>query len=98
MASIEQICEVLKAHEEGKTVQYRDVYGDWIGVNPIMCTVTYLQSVELRVKPRPRELWVVDYEDGLYSTFENEAKARSYITDGNYSRLHKFREVTDESE
>lgn len=98
MATIEQICEVLKAHEEGKTVQYRDIYGDWDGVNPIMCTVAFLQSAGLRVKPEPREVWMVYPTDSVGPhAYVDRSAAYGYASKYG-GEVARFREVLDESE
>lgn len=94
---IDELCEILKAHCEGKTIQtlcadgkYRD---EDIKEYPIN---TFLRNA-FRVKPEPREIWVIQessgflYEDRL---FTSEVEVHKHTPYG--AKAVKFREVLDE--
>lgn len=109
MATIEQICEVLKAHAAGKTVQWRVFpMGEWEDMDVTEfkeMPVATLLEIEFRVKPEPREIWVGSFPrvEGSQPrndlVFNSEAEARGYNDFvQRFQKIVKYREVTDESE
>lgn len=101
MATIEQICEVLKAYEEGKIVQTKRDGGNWydLGVAEFeYWSVQDLLNFELRVKPEPREVWGVVGKKGNVLLLKSKQEADIYKDCYDYDRVTKFREVFDESE
>lgn len=80
-----ELKKVVEALEEGKTIQ-RMVDGVWRD----QTSVTLENSVEeYRVKPKPRELWVV-YNPGYYGSYSNgedACYAASQLTDGRFVKF-----------
>ena len=58
-----ELLPVIQAFIDGKTIQARNQGGDWFDCD-------YCGSVEWRVKPEPREFWViVDKAGPLYTPY-----------------------------
>lgn len=57
MMTDQEIINVIAAHQEGKTIQYKDSYsGEWIiATSP---SWNFADS-DYRIKPKPREWWFV---------------------------------------
>lgn len=105
MATIEQICEVLKAFKEGKTVQMKNKSGKWVDVPDFhkwQIGTPLKSDKHIRIKPEPLELWVVFWNDQSYSVCSSEKEAEDWVASsycGKYKGVvSKFREVLDESE
>jgi hypothetical protein len=101
MTNIDELCKILKAYAEGKTVQMKNKKGDWVDVPDFhkWQIGTPLQSnKQIRIKPEPREIWVVQYDGTLlHSVFEDQTRATEYVKGCNSkTNMAKFREVLDE--
>lgn len=100
MATIEEICEVLKAHADGKTVQWKvwskDGWEDLDKTQLRETPVAILLENEFRIKPQPREVWIVypDYPSEL-EVFTNYNDAIYWCSEFT-ATIRKFREVVDD--
>jgi hypothetical protein len=62
----DEMIEVIQAHKDGKVIQFRGVVdrGDWLskGTPPLW----NFDAVDYRIKPMPKEYWLVPYTDSHY--------------------------------
>jgi hypothetical protein len=59
----DEMIEVIQAHKDGKVIQFRCIRdrGDWLskGTPPLW----NFDAVDYRVKPMPKEYWLVPYKN-----------------------------------
>ena len=102
-----EMIAVMQAFEEGKTIEYNAKWGSDAGKwDEIDDPVWDWHACNYRVKPEPKEFYVVGYSvGGTEETFSEprtleqaEFEARSYNKLNNIkTRVLKMREVLDES-
>jgi hypothetical protein len=68
-----ELLPLIKAFSEGKTIQIRNNQGThWVDVsNPDWTERAYWY----RIKPVPREFWIVTTPSTIYYTFDDESSA-----------------------
>lgn len=73
----DEIIAVVKAHKEGKAIQFR-LHGSREAWRVAHFPTWSFEGVEYRVKPEPLVCWVVRYDDGSigYPVFATEKHAQ----------------------
>lgn len=90
---------VIQAFADGKDVQVRVDGGQWITRHSK--EVPYLnfdnESWEWRVKPQPREWWIIQFSNGVTSVHNNKSITESFINSVNpsVSEIIHVREVVE---
>jgi len=67
VSKIEDALEIIRQHQNGKTVQMKNKNGEWVDVQDFLFwTVKSVLNTDkqLRIKPEPREFWMFEYNDG----------------------------------
>tara|TARA_R110000764_G_scaffold40882_1_gene91455 strand:- start:3142 stop:3450 length:309 start_codon:yes stop_codon:yes gene_type:complete len=59
----DEMIEVIKAHKDGKVIQFRPriVRGEWMTMTKGVAPIWNFDMTEYRVKPEPKEYWLVPY-------------------------------------
>jgi hypothetical protein len=68
--STKEMIAVMQAFDDGKVIQFKGDLGTWQDCNPSWNWSEY----EYRVKPEPREWWIVSW-----SVFSNRNDAEEYV-------------------
>jgi len=74
---------IIQAYAEGKTIQHK-ACGEWVDSwKPDWSLPDY------RIKPEPKVIWVVEYDDGMKEGYDTEEGADA-STIGRLSRVRRF--------
>ena len=92
MKTTKEMIEVMQAFEDGEDIQ-ADCY-DSAGWHDIVRSVWNWSDCDYRIKPKPREVWINEYEDGCKAVYDRESFARNYRKPG--GETIKFREVMED--
>jgi len=83
-----QYLPLVQALAEGKVIEFKDHDGDWGEIED----VSFDDRIDrYRIKPEPREWWLVLYTTSGVSVFNSLEEAKRYINVG--STIHHVMEV-----
>lgn len=89
--------EVLKAVDEGKTVQFQEVSGGWTTcTSPRTWSFGSMEKYNWRIKPEPRVIYVAEQKNGLFFAYTSEATAKRCNFENRVGNIHKFVEVLED--
>jgi hypothetical protein len=72
----DEMIEVIQSHKDGKVIQFKRNCGvcDWTSLAKVKSPHWNFSAVKYRVKPEPKEYWLVPYTNKLgYLVFEDPA-------------------------
>lgn len=76
----QKLLPVIQAWIDGKTVQYKYKHGDeWHDFKAEEKPGFTLDGTEWRIKPEPREFWIIEYDLGRKILFENQCSAFNWL-------------------
>lgn len=88
------LAPVIAAFGEGKDVQYNNGYDEWITVD--VPTPNFNPIFKWRIKPEPRELWAVVFDDGSGFLYYSRSAAEIRKTKASFScEIIRVREIID---
>jgi hypothetical protein len=63
----DEMIEVIQAHKDGKVIQFKRNCGvcDWTSLAKVKSPHWNFSAVKYRIKPMPKEYWLVPYTDRL---------------------------------
>ena len=68
--------EIIKALAEGKKIEFKDSFGNWIETDDPMFSF----NTEYRVKPEPRRFWRIEFDNGnVWSQHSLEEAAKTNL-------------------
>lgn len=83
---------LLQALAEGRTLQHAGPKWEWVDLAD---EVSFNYSPNCyRIKPEPKEIWVVEHNGGLFDEFTTKAEAE-HLSVACHSRLALYREVIE---
>jgi hypothetical protein len=90
----QNLINLLKAEEEGKTIQYLTISGYVDLIGPIIESTGLIP--DMRVKPELIEQWAAVYKNGSMSCFNSKKGAETYAEENNnVIRVAHLKEVTE---
>lgn len=103
MTTTAEKIKVMQAFENGECIQQKfksesDICwrGDWCKSSDSEPNWDW-QALDYRVKPKPREIWVNEYEDGRHLAYNTKLDARDFVREDDVIRKSvKYREVSDD--
>ena len=87
-----ELTPIIQAYGEGKNVEFRPVDGaSWISADfSLQASLKFEDYMEYRIKPEPKEYWLVD---GYY--FLNLKDAQIERAKGTYAEIIHVREIIE---
>ena len=68
---VNKLLPIIKAFGEGKTIQYKSPNSDWLTADKESEGLAFHNGFEYRIKPEPREFWLIKWKDGGISAYNN---------------------------
>jgi len=90
----DEMIAVLRAHKEGRAIQFRDAKdaGRWFDAGNYRWDFHHF---EYRIKPEPRTIWVNEYDGAAMFSYDSEYDATKFATESTGRVAVKYQEVME---